>query len=57
MFGMKSFSLPAGRRAAQIVPAMRGRAVALPQPGTADDLKLFWMTLSGGIVFFLTFLS
>jgi hypothetical protein len=55
--GMSSFSLPAGRRAAEIVPALRGRAVAIAQPAPADDLKLFWMTLSGGIVFFLTFLS
>jgi hypothetical protein len=56
IFGMTSFSLPAGRRAAQIVPALRGQAVALPKPAT-DDLKLFWMTFSGGLVFFLTFLS
>ena len=57
MFGMSSFSLPAGRRATQIVPALRGQSVALAQPAPADDLKLFWMTFSGGLVFFLTFLG
>jgi hypothetical protein len=55
--GMTSFPIPAGRRAAKIVPALRGEAVALAQPAPADDLKLFWMTFSGGVVFFLTFLS
>ncbi|HEX8214177.1 MAG TPA: hypothetical protein VF582_01750 [Allosphingosinicella sp.] len=57
MFGMTSFSLPAGRRAAQLVPALRGQSVALARPEPTDDLKLFWMTFSGGLVFFLTFLS
>jgi len=57
MFGMNSFQLHPGRRAVQIVPALRGQAVALEQPSSAGDLKLFWMTFSGGLVFFLTFLS
>jgi len=57
IFGMSSFSLPAGRRATQLVPTLRGRAVALPESSPADDLKLFWMTFSGGLVFFLTFLG
>lgn len=58
MFGMDSFSLHAGRRARQLVPALaRPGAVAAPVPAMADDLKLFWMTLSGGLVFFGTFLS
>jgi hypothetical protein len=55
--GMSSFSLPAGRRAAQLIPALRGQRLAATQPASVDDLKLFWMTFSGGIVFFLTFLS
>jgi hypothetical protein len=57
IFGMSSFSLPAGRRAAQIVPALRGQAVAVAQPAPAGDFKMFWMTFSGGLVFFLTFLG
>jgi len=57
IFGMSSFSLPAGRRATQLVPALRGQAVAVAQAAPADDLKLFWMTFSGGLVFFLTLLG
>lgn len=57
--GMNSLSIPAGRRAQQLVPSLAGRTIAAAKPQTAltDDLKLFWMTFSGGLVFFLTFLS
>ena len=57
MFAMNSLPLSAGRRARQLVPALAGQSIALPQPAPADDLKLFWMTFSGGLVFFLTFLG
>lgn len=54
---MKSFLAHPGHRARKIVPALRGRtiAVALPQDGLSDDLKTFWMTFAGGLVFFGTF--
>ena len=57
MFPMTSASLPAGRRAAEIVPALRGQTIALAHPSAGDDSKLFWMTFSGGLVVALTFLS
>lgn len=57
--GMKSFQPHAGRRARQLVPALGSRpvAIAAAQPTSTDDLKLFWMTLLGGLVFFGTFLA
>lgn len=56
---MNSFSPHAGRRARQLVPSLAGQSVAVakPAPALADDMKLFWMTFSGGLVFFVTFLS
>ena len=54
---MNGFTLPAGRRARQLVPALRNQAIALARPTPADDFKTFWMTFSGGLVFFLTFLG
>ena len=57
MFGMDSLTLSAGRRARKLVPALARQPIAVAQPAPADDLKLFWMTFSGGLVFFLTFLG
>jgi len=57
MFAMSSFTVPAGRRASQLVPSLAARPVAITEAMPSDDLKLFWMTLSGGLVFFLTFLA
>lgn len=54
---MTSLSVHAGRRAVQIVPSLAGRSVATAVPAAGDDLKTFWMTFSGGLVFFLTFLA
>jgi hypothetical protein len=51
----------AGRRARQLVPALATQAVAMglaqATPSFPDDLKLFSMTLAGGLVFFGTFFS
>lgn len=54
---MKSFLAHPGHRARKIVPALRGRtiAVALPQDGLSEDMRTFWMTFAGGLVFFGTF--
>jgi hypothetical protein len=57
MFAMNSLPLAAGRRASQIVPALARQTIAVAQAAPGDDFKLFWMTLSGGLVFFLTFLG
>ncbi|HWH22388.1 MAG TPA: hypothetical protein VNT25_03725 [Allosphingosinicella sp.] len=58
---MKSAYSRAGRRATQLVPGLAHRPIAVaaaaPQPALSDDLKLFLMTLLGGIVFFGTFLG
>ena len=55
---MDSLSLTPGRRARQIVPSLpRAVAAARTAPATGDDLKLFWMTFAGGLVFFGTFFS
>lgn len=56
---MNSYSPLPGRRARQLVPSLAGESIAIdrPMPAPADDLKLFWMTFSGGLVFFVTFLS
>lgn len=53
---MNSYSLHAGRRAQQLVPSLGGRAIAAAQPVT-DDIRTFWMTFAGGLVFFATFLG
>lgn len=57
MFAMNSLPLSAGRRASKLVPALASRTIAAAPPAPADDFKLFWMTFSGGLVFFLTFLG
>ncbi len=54
---MNSSPLSAGRRATKLVPALARQTIAVAEPASADDLKLFWMTFSGGLVFFLTFLA
>ncbi|HEY0626208.1 MAG TPA: hypothetical protein VGD10_05685 [Allosphingosinicella sp.] len=58
--GMKSLSLHAGRRARQIAPSLAAQAVAVAaaQPSlVSDDVRLFLTTLSGGLVFFGTYLA
>ncbi|HEV2078858.1 MAG TPA: hypothetical protein VGR19_03030 [Allosphingosinicella sp.] len=57
MFAMNSLPLSAGRRARKLVPALARQSIAVAQPAPADDFKLFLMTFSGGLVFFLTFLG
>jgi hypothetical protein len=56
---MNSFSPAVGRRAQMLVPALaRPGAVAAVNPATsADDMKMFWTTLFGGLVVFGTFLA
>ncbi len=57
MFAMNSLPLSAGRRARQLVPALARQPIAVAQPAPVDDFRMFWMTFSGGLVFFLTFLG
>jgi hypothetical protein len=56
---MDNRSLPAGHRARQLVPSLgaRGAIAASTAGATADEARLFWMTLLGGFVFFGTFFS
>ncbi|HWH18335.1 MAG TPA: hypothetical protein VNT77_08395 [Allosphingosinicella sp.] len=58
---MKSITSPAGRRARQLVPGITAQAITVSAvaPGSmpVDDIKLFTMTLAGGLVFFGTFFS
>jgi hypothetical protein len=55
---MKMLPLRFGRRARRLVPAfaVRGAMVA-PLPQQADDVRMFWMTLLGGLVFFGTYIG
>ena len=57
---MSSSTLDAGRRARTLVPTLaRPGAIAEVRQAAApgDDLRMFWTTFSGALVFLFTYLS